>query len=53
LYDMSANLAGEAVVAPIPGLIRQIKVTVGDAVSAGQVVEAYVAARTRGIHLCF
>jgi biotin carboxyl carrier protein len=36
--DMSPNLVGGAVVAPIPGLILQIKVKVGDAVSAGQVV---------------
>jgi biotin carboxyl carrier protein len=35
---MSPNLGGGAVVAPIPGLILQIKVKVGDAVSAGQVV---------------
>jgi len=35
---MSPNLKGGAVVAPIPGLILQIKVKVGDAVSAGQVV---------------
>lgn len=36
--DMSANLGGGAVVAPIPGLILRIMVKVGDAVSAGQVV---------------
>jgi biotin carboxyl carrier protein len=36
--DMSPNPKGGAVVAPIPGLILQIKVKVGDAVSAGQVV---------------
>jgi len=36
--DTSPNPAGRAVVAPIPGLILQIKVKVGDAVSAGQVV---------------
>ena len=36
--EMSPNLGGGAVVAPIPGLILQIKVKVGDAVSAGQVV---------------
>ena len=36
--DMSANLRGGAVVAPIPGLILKINVKVGDAVSAGQVV---------------
>ena len=35
---ISPNLSGGAVVAPIPGLILQIKVKVGDAVSAGQVV---------------
>ena len=35
---VSPNLSGEAVVAPIPGLILQIKVKVGDAVRAGQVV---------------
>jgi len=35
---MSPNLGGGAVVAPIPGLILQVKVKVGDAVSAGQVV---------------
>ena len=35
---MSPNLGGGAVVAPIPGLILQIKVKVGDVVSAGQVV---------------
>jgi biotin carboxyl carrier protein len=34
----SPNLGGGAVVAPIPGLILQIKVKVGDTVSAGQVV---------------
>ena len=34
----SPNLGGGAVVAPIPGLILQVKVKVGDAVSAGQVV---------------
>jgi biotin carboxyl carrier protein len=36
--DLSANPGGGAVVAPIPGLILKIKVEVGDAVSAGQVV---------------
>lgn len=36
--DMSPNPKGGAVVAPIPGLILQIKVKVGDAVRAGQVV---------------
>ena len=36
--DMSPNPGGGAVVAPIPGLILKIKVKVGDAVSAGQVV---------------
>jgi biotin carboxyl carrier protein len=35
---MSPNLGGGAVVAPIPGLILQIKVKIGDVVSAGQVV---------------
>ncbi len=35
---MAPNLGGGAVVAPIPGLILQIKVKVGDTVSAGQVV---------------
>ena len=34
----SPNLGGGAVVAPIPGLILQIRVKVGDTVSAGQVV---------------
>ena len=36
--DMSPNPEGGAVVAPIPGLILQIKVKVGDPVSVGQVV---------------
>jgi len=36
--DPSPNPEGGAVIAPIPGLILQIKVKVGDAVSAGQVV---------------
>ena len=36
--EMSPIPGGGAVVAPIPGLILQIKVKVGDAVSAGQVV---------------
>ena len=34
----AGNLAGEAVNAPMPGTVLQVKVNVGDAVKAGQVL---------------